>query len=71
MPRRMALNCSATQLAVLDASGALSFYDPTARCHHSATREVTPMHWMQVQPFHFPFPKYKTCSQAMAGINAQ
>ena len=43
MPLRMALNCDASQLAVLDASGALSFYDLTARCHHPVTREVMPM----------------------------
>lgn len=42
-PSRMALNCDATQLAVLGASGALSFYDLTARCHHPVTREVVPM----------------------------
>ena len=43
MPSRMALNCDASQLAVLDASGALSFYDLTARCHNAVTREVMPM----------------------------
>ena len=42
MPTRLALNCDATQLAVLDASGALSFYDPVTRCHQPVTREVAP-----------------------------
>lgn len=41
--RRLALNCDATQLAVLDAAGALSFHDIAAGCHHPVARQVCPM----------------------------
>ncbi len=39
-PWRMALNADGAQLAVLDAAGALSYYDVAARRHHPAARQV-------------------------------
>jgi hypothetical protein len=39
-PCRMALSADGGQLAVLDAAGALSYYDVAARRHHPAARQV-------------------------------